>query len=119
MKTFLCTERFSGVIEGDIHPSQERLMIFLKDNCYPLSIYDSVHKWSQDILCLGYDFKSKQGKTMMNKMQQKYQKIVGPPPTTNFQSLGEGLPQSPVTTWDIASQIHRLVSDPASVANAT
>jgi hypothetical protein len=55
----------------------------------------------------------------MKKMQQKSQKIVGSPPTTTFQSLREGLPQSPVTTWDIASQIHRLVSDPASVVNAT
>jgi hypothetical protein len=114
-----CTAKFSGVTEGDLHPSQERLMVFLKDNCYPLSVYDFVHKWAQDSLCLGYDFKSKQGKTVMKKMQQKYQKIVGPPPTTTFQSLGEGLPQSPVTTWDIASQIRRVVSDPASVANAT
>jgi hypothetical protein len=33
-----CTAKFSGVIEGDLHPSQERLMGFLKDNCYPLSV---------------------------------------------------------------------------------
>jgi hypothetical protein len=67
----------------------------------------------------GYDFKSKQGKTLMKKMQQKYQKIVGSPPTTTCQSLEEGLPQSPVTTWNIASQICHLVSDAASVVNAT
>jgi hypothetical protein len=59
-----CTAKFSGVTEGDLHPSQERLMVFLKDNCYPLSDYDFVHKWAQYSLCLGYDFESKQGKTM-------------------------------------------------------
>jgi hypothetical protein len=46
-------------------------------------------------------------------------KNVGPPPTTTFQSIGEGLPQSPVTTWEIASHIRHIVSDPASVVNAT
>jgi hypothetical protein len=114
-----CTAKFSGVIEGDLHPSQERLMVFLKYNCYPLSVYDFVHKWAQYSLCLCYDFKSKQGKTVMKKMQQKYKKNMGPPPTATFQSLGEGIPQSPVTTWDIASQIRRVVSDQASVVNAT
>jgi hypothetical protein len=52
-----CTAKFSGVTEGDLHPSQERLMIFLKDNCYPLSLYDFVHKWAQDSLYSGYDLK--------------------------------------------------------------
>jgi hypothetical protein len=113
-----CTAKFSGVTEGDLHPSQERLLIFLKDNCYPLLVYDFVHKWAQDSLYLGYDFKSKQGKTVMKKMRKK-EKIVGSPPTTTSQSLGEGLPQSPVTTWEIASQIRHLMSDPASVVNAT
>jgi hypothetical protein len=55
----------------------------------------------------------------MKKMQQKYEKIVGSPPTSTFQSLGEGLLQSPVTTGDITSQFRCLVSDPASVVNAT
>jgi hypothetical protein len=82
-----CTAKFSGVTKGDLHPSQERLIVFMKDNCYPLSVYDFVHKWAQESLCLGYDLKSKQGKTVMKKMQQKYKKIVGPPPTTTFQSL--------------------------------
>jgi hypothetical protein len=82
-----CTAKLSGVTEGDLYPFQERLMVFLKDNSYPLSVYDFVHKWSQYSLCLGYDFKSKQGKTVMKKMQQKYKKNVGPPPTTTFQSL--------------------------------
>jgi hypothetical protein len=27
-----CTAKFSGVTEGDLHPSQESLMVFLKDN---------------------------------------------------------------------------------------
>jgi hypothetical protein len=103
------TAKFSGVTEAGLYPSQERLMVVLKDNCYPLSVYDFVHKWAQDSLCLGYDFKSKPGKTVMKNMQQKYKKNVGPPPTTTFRSLGEGLPQSPVITWDIASQIRRVV----------
>jgi hypothetical protein len=53
-----CKAKLSGAIEGDIHPSQEKIMKFVKDNCYMLSVYTFVHQWAQDSYQTGHDFKS-------------------------------------------------------------
>jgi hypothetical protein len=50
-------------------------------------------------------------------MQDKYQKYT--PPPTVYKSILEGLPPSPIITWDITSQIRRVVACPNVVTNMT
>jgi hypothetical protein len=53
----------------------------------------------------------------MKLMAEKYQQFTGDPPTTICKSLTNNMPPSPTSSWDIRSQIRRVVSDQVAVIN--
>jgi hypothetical protein len=55
----------------------------------------------------------------MNRMHCKYQQYTDSPLKSIYKSLLEGLPPSPISTWDIASHIRCVVASPNPITNVT
>jgi hypothetical protein len=52
-------------------------------------------------------------------MMVNYEPFTGPPPKTIYRSIGDHLPPSPISYWDIASQIRCTLANPKAIINAT
>jgi hypothetical protein len=113
------SSKFSDMADHSLCPAQERLMNHIKENCYPPALYDFIHDWGLSSLNDGYDFVSPSARTVMKRMESKYKKYIGSPPVTTYQRLLDHLPPSPISKWDVSSQIRRVLSDPSAVARAT
>jgi hypothetical protein len=68
---------------------------------------------------LGYKFETAKAKTMKNLMMAEYEPFTPPPPKTIYRSIGDHLPPSPLSYWDIASQIRCTLANPDATTNAT
>jgi hypothetical protein len=86
--------------------------ITLKKHSYPPGLSDDFHEWAKKWLKLGYNFESAKAKTVMNRIIAKYEPFTPPLPNTIYRSLGDHLPPSPISYWDIASQIRCTLSNP-------
>jgi hypothetical protein len=95
-------------VDATLHDSQEELMHHIKKHSFCPGLFDDVHQWSRKWLKLGYKFESEKSKTVMNRMMEKYELFTGPPPKTIYRSLGDHLPPSPISYWDIASKPHSM-----------
>jgi hypothetical protein len=113
------SSKFQNLDDSNINPAQERIMDYVKNNCVPPSIFEWVHKWAHEWCESGYAFVSPCAKTVINRMQDKYKHLNGDPPNTIYKSIMDHLPSSPITSWDIKSQIRRILSDPTAVGKAT
>jgi hypothetical protein len=60
--------KFSTLEDDRLHQAQENLMFHIKENCYPLGLYDFVHNWAGECT---YDYVSPSSKTGMKSMQEK------------------------------------------------
>jgi hypothetical protein len=106
-------------VDASLHDAQEELMHHIKKHSYPPGLVDDVHEWAKKWLNLGYKFESAKAKTVMNQMIAKYEPFTAPPPKTIYRRLGDHLPPSPISYWDIASQIRCTLANPEAAANAT
>jgi hypothetical protein len=73
----------------------------------------------EEMAQIGLQVESAKSKTVMNQMMAKYEPFTGPPPKTIYRSLGDHLPPSSISYWDIASQILCTLANPKSTINAT
>jgi hypothetical protein len=55
----------------------------------------------------------------MSRMMAKYDPFTGPPPKKIYRSLGDHLPPSPISYWDIALHIWYTLANPKATINAT
>jgi hypothetical protein len=72
-------------------------------------------KW----LRLGYKFESAKSKTVMNRMVAKYELFTGPLPKNIYRSICDHLIPSPISYWDITSQIRYALANPEATTNET
>jgi hypothetical protein len=81
-------------------------MAYTKYNCLPSYVYNYAHDWAREWDQEGCDFKSQSSKTLMVKNRTQ-------PPPSMCKTIVPGQAPSPVSTWDVHSQILLVLTDPS------
>jgi hypothetical protein len=74
------TSKYSDLNDSMVHPAAERLLNYIQLKSLPPAVYDFFNDWANEWSSQGFKCVSPSAKTLMGRMEKKYEKYTGTPP---------------------------------------
>jgi hypothetical protein len=93
-----------------LHPAEEELVIILRKNNLPISLYKELIDWAHRVSSSNYEFSSPTYKTALDRMKKKYLLEAGTAPLrSTIEVEGESFPPMHVYHFSVLHQVKRLL----------